>query len=44
MLFGLFARGGATFKPETDIPDLGGKVVLVTGGTHLSSILIYDST
>ncbi|KAL2843063.1 hypothetical protein BJX68DRAFT_270388 [Aspergillus pseudodeflectus] len=24
--------GGVSFRPERDIPDLGGKVVLVTGG------------
>lgn len=26
--------GGVSFRPEHDIPDLTGKVVLVTGGTH----------
>ena len=25
--------GGVSFTPETDIPDLSGKVILVTGGT-----------
>jgi hypothetical protein len=25
--------GGVGFTPETDIPDLSGKVILVTGGT-----------
>jgi hypothetical protein len=24
--------GGVSFNPETDIPDLSGKVILVTGG------------
>lgn len=28
--YGLF--GGDTFSPEKDIPDLSGKVILVTGG------------
>lgn len=27
--------GGVTFKPDNDIPDLSGKVILVTGGTYL---------
>jgi hypothetical protein len=31
-MFGLF--GGKSFEPETDIPDLSGKVILVTGGTE----------
>jgi hypothetical protein len=26
--------GGKSFNPETDIPDLSGKVILVTGGEH----------
>lgn len=28
--------GGKTFNPEIDIPDLSGKIVLVTGGTSQS--------
>lgn len=36
--YGLF--GGNTFSPEKDIPDLSGKVILVTGGqSSLHSIL-----
>jgi hypothetical protein len=27
--------GSVSFRPERDIPDLGGKVVLVTGGEYL---------
>ena len=30
-MFGLF--GGKSFEPENDIPDLSGKVIIVTGGT-----------
>lgn len=29
-IFGLF--GGKVFTPEADIPDLAGKIILVTGG------------
>jgi hypothetical protein len=32
-MFGLFG-GGKSFDPEQDIPDLSGKVILVTGGMH----------
>ncbi|KAM0124826.1 hypothetical protein ACHAPC_009817 [Botrytis cinerea] len=32
MLYGFFGLGGVPFKPEKDIPDLSGKVILVTGG------------
>ena len=44
-MFGLF--GGKTFAPKTDIPDLAGKVILVTGGRYLpdqylESILIQQ--
>ena len=28
----MFGFGGKTFDPEKDIPDLAGKVILVTGG------------
>ena len=28
----VFSAGGKTFNPDTDIPDLSGKVILVTGG------------
>lgn len=27
--------GGVKFRPETDIPDLSDKVILVTGGTYI---------
>jgi hypothetical protein len=33
MLYGFLSRSPISFKPETDIPDLSGKVILVTGGT-----------
>jgi len=32
MLYGFLSRSVVNFKPETDIPDLNGKVALVTGG------------
>lgn len=32
MFYGFFGLGGVPFKPEKDIPDLSGKVILVTGG------------
>lgn len=28
----MFGLGGKSFVPEKDIPDLAGKVILVTGG------------
>lgn len=28
----MFGFGGKSFSPEKDIPDLAGKVILVTGG------------
>jgi len=31
-MFG-FGSGGIDFTPETDIPDLAGKIIFVTGGT-----------
>jgi hypothetical protein len=31
-MFGLF--GGKSFEPDTDIPDLSGKVIIVTGGKY----------
>jgi len=31
-MFG-FGSGGIDFTPETDIPDLAGKTIFVTGGT-----------
>lgn len=39
-MFGLF--GGKSFDPEKDIPDLSGKVIIVTGGTHSSLILSHE--
>lgn len=36
-MFGLF--GGKSFDPEKDIPDLSGKVIIVTGGTDPPLIL-----
>ncbi|RAL65533.1 hypothetical protein DID88_001098 [Monilinia fructigena] len=32
MVFGFLGLGGVSFEPEKDIPDLSGKVILVTGG------------
>ncbi|PQE07435.1 hypothetical protein CJF30_00007178 [Rutstroemia sp. NJR-2017a BBW] len=32
MLFGFFSRSSVAFNAEKDIPDLSGKVILVTGG------------
>ncbi|KAG4025001.1 hypothetical protein MFRU_074g00070 [Monilinia fructicola] len=32
MVFGFLGLGGVSFEPEKDIPDLTGKVILVTGG------------
>lgn len=29
-----------TFDPDTELPDLSGKVIVVTGGTVLSNLLI----
>ena len=37
--YGLF--GGDTFSPEKDIPDLPGKVILVTGGQSSLYSIIY---
>ena len=31
--FTMFGFGGKSFNADTDIPDLSGKVILVTGGT-----------
>jgi hypothetical protein len=36
----MFGFGGLTFKPDTDIPDLSGKVVLVTGGATLATFYL----
>lgn len=35
-MFGLF---GKSFDPEKDVPDLSGKVILVTGGTLIQALL-----
>ncbi|KAB8300820.1 hypothetical protein EYC80_002748 [Monilinia laxa] len=32
MVFSFLGLGGVSFEPEKDIPDLSGKVILVTGG------------
>jgi alkyl hydroperoxide reductase subunit AhpF len=42
MLFGLLSRG-VSFTPETDIPSLEGKVVLVTGGSLLCLSFEYTT-
>lgn len=35
---------GQSFRPERDIPDLSGKVILVTGGTFLRTFLLENAT
>ena len=35
--------GGVSFRPDRDIPDLSGKVVLVTGGTSISLCTILST-
>lgn len=34
----MFGFGGKSFAPETDIPNLAGKVILITGGKSQSSM------
>src|SRR5271168_807733 len=41
MLYGLLNRG-VSFNPETDIPDLSGKVIFLTGGRTPS--LLFKAT
>lgn len=41
MLYGLLSRSAVSFNPSTDIPDLGGKVILITGGTSSSCCPSY---
>jgi hypothetical protein len=42
-MFGLF--GGKSFEPENDIPDLSGKVIIVTGGnTNLLRAMEKNTT
>jgi hypothetical protein len=36
--------GGVNFSPDTDIPDLAGKVIFVTGGTHPYRLEIISNT
>lgn len=45
MLYGIVPIGGISFNPKTDIPDLSGKVILITGGKSLSySQFLYLTT
>lgn len=36
MFYGMLNFGGLSFNPATDIPDLSGKVIFITGGMYLS--------
>lgn len=43
MLYGLLSFGGASFNPLSDIPELDGKVILITGGTTRSLDALPES-
>lgn len=38
MLYGLIPRNVVSFNADSGIPDLSGKVILVTGGTQASIV------